>query len=62
MTDSRQFPPSHAARAKRIQDAFANFLNEVADIRKERKNVLVGYLKRVEDKKIGEIKKKISEL
>lgn len=62
MADLKILPPSHAARAKRIQDAFANFLNEVAAIRKERKDILVGYLKRVEDKKIGEIKKKISEL
>jgi hypothetical protein len=62
MTDIKRFPPSHASRAKRIQDAFANFLNEVAAIRNERKQVLVGYLKRVEDKKIAEIKKKINEL
>lgn len=62
MADLKKFPPSHAARAKRIQDAFANFLNEVAAVRDERKRTLMGYLKRVEEKKIGEIRKKINEL
>lgn len=59
---TKKFPPSHAGRAKRIQDAFANFLNEMAEVRKERKSVLVKYIKRVEDQKIEEIKKKIKDL
>jgi archaellum biogenesis protein FlaJ (TadC family) len=59
---NKALPPAQAAKVQRIQEAYARFLAKMASLREARKGVMVKYLKRIEDVKIAEIKKKIDTL
>lgn len=62
LTESKKYPPSHAARAKRLEAAFEAYLNGLDLLKKERKALMEKFMKRVETGKIDELKKLIEKL
>jgi hypothetical protein len=58
----KKYPPSHAARAKRLEAAFDAYLSGLELLKTERKALIEKFLKRVESEKIDEIKKRIEKL
>lgn len=61
-TEDKKYPPSHAARAKRLEAAFDAYLSGLNMLKKERKALMEKFLHRIETGKIDEIKKLIEKL
>lgn len=57
-----KFPPSHAARAKRLEAAFEAYLKELNLLKKERIALMERFMKRVESGKIDDIRSLLKNL